>query len=47
MMAAALDMIQVKFGGAEEYFRSYLHMTDDDIFELRQSFLVDSTAAVA
>jgi hypothetical protein len=44
-MAAVLDMIREKFGGAEQYLKTHLHMTDDCILKLRQSFLVDTTAA--
>jgi len=37
-MAAVLDMIREKFGGAEQYLKTHLHMTDDCILKLRQSF---------
>jgi hypothetical protein len=44
-MAAVLNMIREKLGGAEQYFKTHLHMTDDYISKLRQSFLVDTTVA--
>jgi len=47
VMVAVLEMIQEKFGGAEDYFKNHLHMTDDDILKLRQCFLVDRTAVMA
>jgi len=44
-MAAVLDMIREKFGGAEQYLKTHLNMTDDCILKLRQNFLVETTAA--
>ena len=39
-MEATLVMIREKFGGAEEYVRTYVKLTDDDIAKIRRNLLI-------
>ncbi|KIK70730.1 hypothetical protein GYMLUDRAFT_51940 [Collybiopsis luxurians FD-317 M1] len=38
-MAATLQLIQEKYGGAELYFKQFLNLNDDDIGKIRKSYL--------
>ena len=41
-MEATLVMIREKFGGAEEYVKTYVKLTDDDIAKIRRNLLISS-----
>lgn len=38
-MLAFLDLIRKKYGGAEDYLRTYTLLTDDDIATIRRNIL--------
>ncbi|KAF9262667.1 hypothetical protein L218DRAFT_960147 [Marasmius fiardii PR-910] len=42
-MAAALQMIRQKYGGVEEYLKSHTSLSDSDIRQLRENFVVRTT----
>jgi len=37
-MRAALQLIKSRYGGVEEYLKNNAHLTEDDIWKLRQRF---------
>jgi hypothetical protein len=39
-MIAFLKLIEEKYGGVENYLRTYVLLTDDDISTIRRNFLV-------
>lgn len=39
-MLAFLQRIEEQYGGAEEYLRKYVGLTDEDIITLRRTLLV-------
>lgn len=41
-MKATLDMIKVKFGGAETYVKTYMSLTDEDIETIRRNLVVQA-----
>lgn len=39
-MIAFLKLIEEKYGGVENYLRTYVYLTDDDISTIRKNLLV-------
>lgn len=42
-MLAFLQLLRERYGGAEEYLKRYVHLTEDDINIIRRNLLVPNS----
>jgi hypothetical protein len=42
-MAATLNMVREKFGGADGYLKTHTTLTDEDLNKIRQNLLSETT----